>query len=109
MGNAVATVFKGMPKELDMAYHVEKEIDFYGVQHAYHDIADGRDIKQSGKQIFSMQDPDPIEVVTPDPVAQESSYGAMQANERSLINRKGLESTKKVNSLLNQKREALGA
>ena len=47
---------------------------------------------------------------TPDPVAEKSAIGAAQAEERSLINRAGLATTKKVNySLLKQRdRQSLG-
>ena len=55
--------------------------------------------------------PDMPEVSTPDPAAEASSLGAMQANERALRDRKGLATTKVVNkSLLAQKkRSSLGA
>jgi len=44
---------------------------------------------------------------TPDPVAQQSTLAATQAEERSLINRAGLAGTKKVRSLLG-KTDSLG-
>ena len=46
---------------------------------------------------FSPDIPDPT---IPDPVAQTSTLGAAQAEERSLINRAGLAGTKKVRTLL---------
>jgi len=55
--------------------------------------------------IFSPDLPDPV---TPDPVAQESTLGATQAEERSLLNKAGLAGTKKVRTLLG-KEQALGA
>lgn len=52
----------------------------------------------SAKDIFSPEPPPVPE--TPDPVAQQSVLATAQAEERSLINRAGLQTTKKVRSLL---------
>lgn len=60
------------------------------------------------KSITDIFSPDLPELPpTPDPVAQQSTLAATQAEERSLINRAGLAGTKKVRSLLG-KTESLG-
>jgi len=60
------------------------------------------------KDFFTPELPPPPE--TPAPVAQRSALAGAQAEERSLINRAGLATTKKVNySLLKQKgRQSFG-
>ena len=60
------------------------------------------------KDTFSPEMPEAPEA--PDPVAQQSALPAAQAEERSLINRAGLQTTKKVQrSLLRQSgRQTLG-
>jgi hypothetical protein len=45
---------------------------------------------------------------TPAPPTKESAAGATQAEERSLLKRKGLRTTKKVKSVLNSGRPSLG-
>lgn len=68
-------------------------------------IGIAEDFGHSVKDIFS---PDLPELPpTPDPVAQQSTLAATQAEERSLINRAGLAGTKKVRSLLG-KTDSLG-
>ena len=57
---------------------------------------------------FDAFTPDIPTPTIPDPVAQNSTLGAAQAEERSLINRAGLAETKKVRTLLG-KEQALGA
>ncbi len=69
---------------------------FEDVGHAVSDLGSGI------KDIFVPEPPEAPEV--PAPPIQSSSLAAMQSEERSLINRSGLATTKKVNnSLLRQK------
>ncbi len=61
------------------------------------------------KAVEDVFSPDmPEDPPAPDPVAKSSSAGAMMAEEKSLINRKGLQSTKKVGTVLQSQREVLG-
>jgi len=55
-------------------------------------------------QIADMFSPEMPDIETPDPVAKQAGLATAQANERSLIGRKGLQTTKVVRrNLLKQK------
>ena len=59
--------------------------------------ASGQGWSYGVEDAFSPDTPDPT---NPDPVAESSSLAAAQAEERSLINKAGLQTTKKVRSVL---------
>ena len=78
-----------------------------GLQVAF---APGKMVFEGVKDAFSPDFPEPQKPETPDPVAQQATLPAAQAQERSLINKAGLQTTKKVQqSLLRQEgRQTLG-
>ncbi len=101
-----ATKFMSIVDPLTVASaQFEKQANFQGYGTFVSDVAGGDSIRTAGSRVVGMEEAydeykNGPEIFTPDPVAEESALAAAQAEERSLINKAGLQTTKKVRSLL---------